>query len=129
MGEVLSADGKNTLNIKNRIGRGLGKITEIMNILEKVTLGEHYFATAVLLRESMFLSSVLSSAEVLYGLSKDHIDELEDLDLSLLRKIMDAPCSIAKEAIYLELGILNIGALIKARRLNYLHYLVKRNLL
>ena len=127
LGEVLSADGKNNLNIKNRIGRGLGKITEIMNILEKVTLGEHYFATAVLLRESMFLSSVLSSAEVLYGLSKDHIDELEDLDLSLLRKIMDAPCSIAKEAIYLELGILNIGALIKARRLNYLHYLVKRN--
>ena len=98
-----------------------------MNILEKVTLGEHYFATAVLLRESMFLSSVLSSAEVLYGLRKEHIDELEDLDLSLLRKIMGAPCSISKEAIYLELGILNIGALIKARRLNYLHYLVKRN--
>ena len=40
---------------------------------------------------------------------------------------MGAPCSIAKEAIYLELGILNIGALIKARRLNYLHYLLKRN--
>ena len=98
-----------------------------MNILEKVTLGEHYFASAVLLRESVFLNSILSSADVWYGLSKENINELEDLDLSLLRKIMGAPCFIAKEALYLELGVLNIGAIIKARRLSYLHYLVKRN--
>ena len=48
-------------------------------------------------------------------------------DLSLLRKKMGGPCTIAQEAIYLELGVLNIGAVIKARRLTYLHYLVKRN--
>ena len=40
---------------------------------------------------------------------------------------MGAPCSVTKEALYLELGLLNIGAIIKARRLNYLHYLVSRN--
>ena len=127
LGDVISANGKNDLNVRKRIGIGLGKITEIMNILEKVTLGEHYFASAVLLRESMSLNSILSSADVWYGLSKENIKELEDLDLSLLRKIMGAPCSIAKEALYLELGVLNIGAIIKARRLSYLHYLVKRN--
>ena len=93
----------------------------------KVTLGEHYFASAVLLRESMFLNSILSSADVWYGLSKENIDEIEDLDLSLFWKVMGAPCTIAKEAIYLELGVLNIGAVIKSRRLTYLHYLVKRN--
>ena len=100
LGDVISANGKNDLNIRKRIGIGLGKITEIMNILEKVTLGEqeHYFASAVLLRESMFLNSILSSADVCYGLSKENINELEDLGLSLLRKIMGAPCSIAKEA-------------------------------
>ena len=127
LGDIIMANGKNDMNVKNRICKGLGKITEIMEILEKLPLGEHYFSTAVLLRESLFLSTVLSSADVWYGLSKEHIEELEDLDLSLLRKITSAPCSIAKEALHLELGILNIGALVKAKRLNYLHYLVKRS--
>ena len=66
-----------------------------------MTLGEHYFASAVLLCKSMSLNSILSSADVWYGLSKENIKELEDLDLSLLRKIVGAPCSIAKEALYL----------------------------
>ena len=83
------ADGKNTKSIQNRIGKGIGIISEIMNILEKVTLGEHYFSTALLLRESLFINSVLSSSEIWYDLSRAEIKQLEDLDLSLLRKIMN----------------------------------------
>ena len=98
-----------------------------MNILEKVTLGKHYFSTAILLRESLFLNSVLSSAEIWYGLTKDNIKELEDLDCSLLRKIFNAPVSVPREALFLELGIMNIGTIIKARRANYLHYLATQN--
>ena len=127
LGEIISSDGKNESNIKHRIGRGLGKITDIMNILEKVTLGEHYFSTAILLRESSFLNSVLSSAEIWYGLTKSEIKQLEDLDLSLLRQILNAPISVPAEALYLELGLLNIETIIKARRVNYLHYLATRN--
>ena len=53
--------------------------------------------------------------------------ELEDLDISLLRKILNSKCSVPAEALYLELGCLNINTIIKARRLNFLHYLVTRN--
>ena len=53
--DVVSADGKNTKKIKKRIGKGIGIISEITNILEKTTLGENYFTTALLLRESLFL--------------------------------------------------------------------------
>ena len=127
LGDIISADGKNESNIKNRIGKGLGKINDIMTMLEKVTLGEHYFSTAMVLRESSFLNSVLGSAECWYNFNKEDIKQLESLDLSLLRQILNAPISVPKESLYLELGILNIETILKARRLNYLHYLVTRN--
>ena len=64
LGDIISADGKNDKTVKDRIGRGIGKIKDIMTILEKVTLGEHYFKTAILLRESMFINSVLISSDI-----------------------------------------------------------------
>ena len=127
LGHTISSDGKNEKNLKNRVGKGIGITSEIMNILEKVTFGEHYFSIAILLRESLFLNSVLSSCEVWYGMSRADIKQLEDVDLSLLRKVLNAPISVPAEAIYLELGILDIESIIKARRANYLHYLATRD--
>ena len=42
----------------------------------------------------------------------------------LLRKILDAPTSACVESLYLELGLVPIGIIIKARRVNFYHYLV-----
>ena len=69
----------------------------------------------------------MTSAEIWYGLRNEEISDLENLDISLLRKIMGAPVSVAKEALYLELGCLPINCVIKARRINYLHYLATRH--
>ena len=76
--------GKIPKNLKNRISKGLGIISQIMNILESVRLGEHFFSTAVLLRESLFLNGILTNCEILYGLNKSEIQELESLDRNLL---------------------------------------------
>ena len=126
LGDVISADGQNTKNIKNRISKGLGIITEIMNILESVTLGVHYFSTAILLRESLFLNGILTNCEIWYGLNKSEIQELESLDRNLLRKILKTPFSTPSESFYLELGIMDIETTIKSRRIKYLHYLTTR---
>ena len=98
-----------------------------MNILEATPLGYSYFKTAILLRESMFLNSILTNAGIWVGLTKDEIKQFEDLDIILLRNIFKTPFSVPAEALYLELGILNIGTLIKAMRCNYLQYLVKES--
>ena len=84
--DVISDDGRNTKNVKNRIVKGI--ITQIMNILEKGTLWEHFFRTAMLLRESMFLNGILTNIEV--WLKKSKIEEFEDLDKSLLSQILRA---------------------------------------
>ena len=96
-------------------------------MLEATPLGHDYFKIAILLRESLFLSSILTNSGIWYGLKKEEVQQLEDLDLILLRKILKTPFSVPAEAVYLELGIINIGTLIKARRCNYLHTLVKES--
>ena len=127
LGDVISCDGKNSKTVKSRIGKGLGKITEIMNMLENIPLGQHYFRIALLLRESIFLNSILTNVEIWYGLNNTEIKQLEDLDLNLLRRFLNTPFSVPSEAVYLELGCLNISTIIKSRRLNYLYYLVKQD--
>ena len=93
------------------------------NILESVSLGEHYFKIAFLLRESLFLNGILFSSESWYGLKEMEIKELEKLDKILLRHIFESPKSVPVSSLFLESGCVSIGTLIKARRVTFLHHL------
>ena len=75
----------------------------------------------------MFINGILTNVEIWYSITKEEMKELEDLDKSMLRKILQVPFSTPSEAFFLELGILPIGVIVKARRANYLHYLLKRD--
>ena len=46
--------------------------------------------------------------------------------VSLLRTFLDTPFTVLAEAVYMELGCLDIETIIKSRRLNYLHHLLKQ---
>ena len=75
----------------------------------------------------MFINGILTNAEVWHNVKKAEIEEFEQLDRSLLRQILKVPISTPKESFYLELGILPIGTVVKARRIIYLHDLVNQN--
>ena len=126
LGEIISDDGKNTKNIKNRINKGYGIITKIMDMLENIIFGEHFFTTTVLLRESLFLNSILTNSDIWYGLKNSELEELESLDKDLLRQILKTPFTTPTESLFLELGCMDIKTIIKSRRINYLHYLTTR---
>ena len=78
----------------------------------------------MLLRESIFMNGILTNAEVWYGLSAKQVGQLESVDKLLLRKLLNTPVSTPSEGMQLELGILSINTVIKARRINFLHYLL-----
>ena len=118
LGDVISGDGSNKLNIQSRVSKGLGKIAQIMSMVEKISLGRHYFKIAFLLRESIFLSSVLTNSEVWYRVTKADLEELELLDRSLLNRIFGAPSSTPTAALYLETRCMTIGTTLKAIRAN-----------
>ena len=68
----------------------------------------------------MFLNGILTNTEVMYGLTKDEINDIEKVDEYLLRQILKAHSKTAIEMLYLEMGIIPIKYVIISRRLNYL---------
>ena len=42
LGDTISSDGKNTLNIENRAAKGLGIVSRIMEILKNMSFGINY---------------------------------------------------------------------------------------
>ena len=80
LGDVIASDGTNNKNVEKRVSRGNGLIADIMSILESISLGKHYFKIAVLLRETLFLNSILTNAESWYGISKTNIEDMEQVD-------------------------------------------------
>ena len=89
-----------------------------------VSFGKMYFEVAILLRNSLFVSSLLCNSEVWFNLTNAELNLLESVDLMLLRKILNAPKSTPKEMMYLELGVMPLREIIKQRRLNYLKYIL-----
>ena len=53
------------------------------------------------------------------------MDELEEVDRLLIRRIFNAPISACVESLYLELGLTPIHIIVKSRRVKYLHYLLR----
>ena len=124
LGDILSGDGRNTLNIESRVSKGLGILSQIDNLLDTISLGHHYFEIALLLRESMLINGILTNAQIWYGLTESEIKSLETIDKIFLKSILKTKSSVCYEALFLELGILPLGIIIKERRVKYLHYLV-----
>ena len=119
LGDIIMSNASNELNIQARVSKGLGKVTEVMNILEKVTFGFHFFKVSKMLRESIFLNGIMTNSEVWYGVSKKQVEQLEQVDKLLMRKVLETPVSSPLEGIQLELGVTSIGTIMKARRINY----------
>lgn len=74
----------------------------------------------------MLINGTLYNVETWYNLTKNEIKELESIDIMFLSKLLELPKTSPIEAYYLELGIIPIGVLIKARRINYLHEILMR---
>ena len=93
LGDIIATNGKNTENIANRVAKGMGIISQIMDLLKNVNFGIHYFEIATTLREAMFINGILTNCEVWHNLSESEIRRLEELDRLLLRKILQLPSS------------------------------------
>ena len=83
---ILTTSNKITENIEARYKKGLGKVSEIMGILQEVSFGAHYFQMALLFRDSILINSMLCSSEALYGIPNSHIENLKQVDRIFFRK-------------------------------------------
>ena len=114
-------------NITARYNKGIGKVNEILGILQEVSFGPHYFKMALLFRNSILLNSMLCSSEVLYGINNTHIEKLEQVDKIFFRRLFQVPNCTALEAFYLETASIPIRFILMGRRLLYLWDILNKN--
>ena len=74
---------------------------------------------ALLFRRSILLSSMLCNVEVLYGVTKAHIEKLEQADRIFFRRLFEVPNCTAIEAFHLETSTIPVRFLVMKKRLNY----------
>ena len=63
LGDIVRSDGKNTSNIKERVNKGMGIVSKILDVLKSISFGVKYFEIATSLRESYLINGMLTSAE------------------------------------------------------------------
>ena len=88
LGDLLTSDGKNTKNIKCRVSKGIGIISQIMNLLEKISFGPHLFEIAMLLRDSMLINGIINNAEIWYNLTETEVQDFENIDNLFFRRLL-----------------------------------------
>ena len=124
LGDVVCNSGSNNLNINNKVNQGIGAISQIISMLNQVSLGHYYFEIAVIMRDSMLVSKLLSNSEIWYNITKDQYKKLERIDESFLRKIFNVAISVPKESLFIESACLPLKYLIKIRRLMFLWHIL-----
>ena len=127
LGEILSSNAKNHENIRKQKEKGYIIINQINKILENGFFGKYFFKAAILLRESLFLNSILLNCEVWTDISEKDLKELPSLDNSLLRNILKCPKFTSVPMMFLDLGIIQIKYIIMQSRLMFLYYLLRQN--
>ena len=126
LGDLLSADGTHTKKVQQRSNKGLGTINQIMSILESTYYGKYFFEVATILRESLFLSSLLLNSEAWVNYNDKDVRILEQCDEILMSKILSSDSNTSNAFKYLELGIVPVRFEIMKRKIGFLQYILKQ---
>ena len=127
LGDIISDDGTIDKLIESRRQKGIGICSQVVGILSSVSLGFFFYKIAFTLRDAKLLNGMLTNAEVWNSIKSKHIDVLEKIDLMLMKKIINAHSMTAKEAFFLEAGLVPIKFMLSKRRLMYLWNILHRN--
>ena len=126
LGDIVSQDGRNIKNFKMRVIKGIGIAKNILNMLEGIYFGKYHYEAAIILRNSLLVSSVIFNCEAWYNITSAEMTLLESVDIMMLRGILKAPRSTPKEMLYLELGVMPLQYIVRKRRLIFLYYILQQ---
>ena len=127
LGDVICERGTLDETIKQRKLKGYSYIAEIRALLSDMPFGHRRVQVGLMLRDAMFANGILCNSEAWHSITNKHIEELEVMDRSLLKYILNAHSKVQNEFLYLETGALRIKEIIMSRRCLYLQTILKRD--
>ena len=127
LGDIICSSGSVDATIESRRQKGIGLCSQIIGIVNGLSLGHYYFKISFLLRESMLINGMLTSAEIWFPVSNKQIEVLVNIDLMLIRKLVNGHSKAPKESFFLEAGLLPLKFVCMKRRLMmYLHHILSK---
>ena len=124
LGDKVSSDGRNTVNVRDRVQKGVGLTQQIMKIIQQTGFGTATVEIALVLGESLLINGMMTNSEIWHNITASEIEEFERVDRLFFQQLMGVPQSVPKPVLFLEFGALPLNYLVKARRLNYLYNLL-----
>ena len=126
LGDFVTKSGNSKDTIIDRKTRANASLAEIRAILKDIPLGNKRNQIGLLLRQALFINGCLVNSEVWTGYSENDLKDLEVIDHQILHVITGAQAKVPTEMLYLETAQIPIKSVISARRLLYLHNILKR---
>ena len=124
---MLSENGSIDETISQRGQKATGITSQINSMLNSITLGSYHYDIALVLRDALFVNSIMSNSEVWHNVQLKHTQAFEKSDQILLKSIVNAHAKTATEAFYLELAVLPLNYRLSVRRFMYLWHILHRD--
>ena len=127
LGDIVCSSGSNDKNIENRYNRGVGAISQITTMLNRVSLGHYYFEIGLVLRDTILVSKMVYNSEVWYNVTDKQLTKLEQIDEMFFRRLFNLPSSAPRVGMYVECGKIPIRHLVKMRRIMYFWHIIHQD--
>ena len=124
LGDQFNATGTNSDLIRERVRKANGCIVNIMTLCSEVTMGMYTIQTTLLLYQTVFLPVVLYNAQAWSNLTNQNINDLQTVQLKLLKRMLHAPTSTSNPLTFLETGCIPIRSEIEIKQLCFLHHIL-----
>ena len=120
LGDVITSDGKNTENIKNRKNKITATSISINSIASSEVLFKIETPVLLELHEKVNVPSLLSNSEA-WTLLKSEESDIERAEVQCLKNLFDLPMKTPTPAVLFTFGILYTSVRVDQQKLIYLH--------
>ena len=104
LGFIISAKGDNMANINAIKKESIGIIRTLIRKLEDMKLKNYYFECAMIYFNAILRGSILYASETYYNLTERNLRNIERIEESFLRKVLNTSKGCPISQLYLETG-------------------------
>ena len=125
LGDILTNDGKNSKNLESRKNKLLASSAQINSIASSDVLRLMETTVLMELHEKVNIPGLLTNSES-WNLLKGEAQELERMEIQILKHLFDLPIHTPTPAIIFTLGTLYTNLRVHQKQLIYLHKILKK---
>ena len=126
LGDKISTSGTIKESVEDRRKKGWGKVAEIAGILSEMPHSRK-IEVGLKLRDAKLLNGMLFSTEAWSSVSDAELTRMGQVDLALLRSLVDGHSKRSKAFILMEFGVLELRHRITIRRFIFHHHIITRD--